>query len=71
MAEYGEIGEEDLQELLNVKRTRVYPVARQMMAQELIESSAETPQTVPHGVWEMRLRSAKDAIELEKQRRLW
>lgn len=50
MAEYGEIGEEDLQELLNVKRTRVYPVARQMMAQELIESSAETPQTVPHGV---------------------
>ena len=40
MAEYGEIGEEALKELLNVKRTCAYLVARQMMAQRLIEGSS-------------------------------
>ena len=39
MAEFGEMGKEALKELLNVKRTRACPVARQMMAKELIESS--------------------------------
>ena len=39
MAEYGEIGEEALKELLNVKRTRACPVACQMMERGLIESS--------------------------------
>lgn len=39
LAEYGEMGEEELQELLNVKRTRAYLVARQIMEQGLIESS--------------------------------
>ena len=33
LAEYGEMGEEELQELLNVKRTRAYLVARQIMEQ--------------------------------------
>lgn len=39
LSEYGEIGDEELQELLNVKRTRAYLVARQMMEQGLIKSS--------------------------------
>ena len=37
LSEYGEIGEEELQELLNVKRTRAYLIARQMIEQGLIE----------------------------------
>ncbi len=36
LLEYGEIGEEGLQELLNVKRTRAYLVARQMCEAGLI-----------------------------------
>lgn len=36
LADYGEIGEEELQELLNVKRTRAYLVARQMCEADLI-----------------------------------
>ncbi|MDE5933126.1 MAG: putative DNA binding domain-containing protein [Lachnospiraceae bacterium] len=36
LAEYGEIGEEELQELLNVKRTRAYLVARQLCEADLI-----------------------------------
>lgn len=36
LSEYGEIGEEGLQELLNVKRTRAYLVARQMCETGLI-----------------------------------
>lgn len=36
LSEYGEIGEEELQELLNVKRTRAYLVARQMCEADLI-----------------------------------
>lgn len=36
LSEYGEIGEEELQELLNVKRTRAYLVARQMCEAGLI-----------------------------------
>lgn len=39
ISEYGEIGDEELQELLNVKRTRAYLVARKMMEQGLIKSS--------------------------------
>lgn len=39
LSEYGEIGEEELQELLNVKRTRAYIIARQMIEQGLIECS--------------------------------
>ncbi len=39
LSEYGEIGEEELQELLNVKRTRAYLIARQMIEQGLIECS--------------------------------
>lgn len=39
LAEYGEIGDEELQELLNVKRTRAYLIARQMLDQGLIESN--------------------------------
>ena len=39
LSEYGEIGDEELQDLLNVKRTRAYLVARQMMEQGLIKSS--------------------------------
>lgn len=36
LSDYGEIGEEELQELLNVKRTRAYLVARQMCEADLI-----------------------------------
>ena len=36
LSEYGEIGEEELQELLNVKRTRAYLVARQMCEADMI-----------------------------------
>ncbi len=36
LREYGEISEEELQELLNVKRTRAYLVARQMCEADLI-----------------------------------
>lgn len=36
LADYGEIGEEELQDLLNVKRTRAYLVARQMCEADLI-----------------------------------
>jgi len=36
LAEYGEIGDEELQELLNVKRTRAYLVVRQMCEADLI-----------------------------------
>lgn len=36
LSEYGEIGEEELQELLNVKCTRAYLIARQMLEQRLI-----------------------------------
>lgn len=39
LSEYGEIGDEELQDLLNVKRTRAYIVARQMVEQGLIKSS--------------------------------
>lgn len=39
LAEYKEMGDEELQELLNVKRTRAYLVARQMIEQGLITSS--------------------------------
>ena len=39
LSEYGEAGEEELQELLNVKRTRAYLVTRQMTEAGLIESS--------------------------------
>ena len=39
LSEYGEIGDEELQDLLNVKRTRAYLVARQMIEQGLIKSS--------------------------------
>ena len=39
LSEYGEIGEEELQELLNVKRTRAYIIAGQMIEQGLIECS--------------------------------
>lgn len=37
LAEYGEMGDEDLQELLNVKKTRAYLLARQMNENGLIE----------------------------------
>lgn len=36
LSEYGEMGDEDLQDLLNVKRTRAYLVARQMLENGLI-----------------------------------
>lgn len=39
LSEYGEIGDEELQDLLNIKRTRAYLVARQMIEQGLIKSS--------------------------------
>lgn len=39
LSEYGELGEEELQELLNVKRTRAYLVARQMCEADLIVAS--------------------------------
>lgn len=37
LAEYGEMTDEDLQELLNVKKTRAYLLARQMNENDLIE----------------------------------
>ena len=37
LAEYGEMTDEDLQELLNVKKTRAYLLARQMSENGLIE----------------------------------
>ena len=36
LAEYGEMTDEDLQELLNVKKTRAYLIARQMSENGLI-----------------------------------
>ena len=36
-AEYGEMNDDDLQELLNVKKTRAYLLARQMNENGLIE----------------------------------
>lgn len=39
LAEYGEMTDEDLQELLNVKRTRAYLIARQMMEAGLLTSA--------------------------------
>lgn len=37
LAEYGEMTDEDLQKLLNVKKTRAYLLARQMNENGLIE----------------------------------
>ena len=37
LAEYGEMTDEDLQELLNVKKTRAYLLARQMQENGMIE----------------------------------
>ncbi len=37
LAEYGEMSEEDLQELLSIKKTRAYVLAKQMCEYELIE----------------------------------
>ncbi len=37
LEEYGEVGDDDLQELLNIKRTRVYLLTRQMSEAGLIE----------------------------------
>ncbi len=37
LAEYGAITEEELQELLNVKKTRAYRIARQMNEEDLIK----------------------------------
>ena len=37
LAEYGEMTDEDLQELLNVKKTRAYLLARQMNENGLID----------------------------------
>ena len=37
LAEYGEMTVEDLQELLNIKKTRAYLLARQMHENELID----------------------------------
>ena len=37
LAEYGEMADEDLQELLNIKKTRAYLLARQMHENELID----------------------------------
>ena len=37
LAEYGEMTDEDLQELLNIKKTRAYLLARQMHENELID----------------------------------
>lgn len=37
LAEYGEMTDEDLQELLNVKKTRAYLLARQMQENGLID----------------------------------
>lgn len=41
LAEYGEMTDEDLQELLNVKKTRAYLLARQMHENGLIEIVGE------------------------------
>ena len=37
LTEYGEMTDEDLQELLNIKKTRAYLLARQMHENELID----------------------------------
>ena len=37
LAEYGEMTDEDLQELLNIKKTRAYLLARQMNENDLME----------------------------------
>lgn len=37
LAEYGEMTDEDLQELLNIKKTRAYLLARQMNESGLID----------------------------------
>lgn len=37
LAEYGEMSDEDLQELLNIKKTRSYLLSRQMNESGLIE----------------------------------
>lgn len=37
LAEYGEMTDEDLQELLNIKKTRAYLLARQIHENELID----------------------------------
>ena len=37
LAEYGEMTDGDLQELLNIKKTRAYLLARQMHENELID----------------------------------
>ena len=37
LAEYGEMSDEDLQELLNIKKTRAYLLSRQMSEMGLIE----------------------------------
>ena len=37
LAEYGEMSDEDLQELLNIKKTRAYLLSRQMSEMDLIE----------------------------------
>lgn len=37
LAEYGEMSDEDLQELLNIKKTRAYLLTRQMSEEKLIE----------------------------------
>ena len=37
LAEYGEMTDEDMQELLNIKKTRAYLLARQMNENELID----------------------------------
>ena len=37
LAEYGEMTDQDLQELLNIKKTRAYLLARQMHENGLIE----------------------------------
>jgi len=50
LAEYGELGEEELQELLNVKKTRAYVLARQMSEAGLITVTgrgAEKKYTLP------------------------
>ena len=37
LSEYGEMSDEDLQELLNIKKTRAYLLARQMNEDGLID----------------------------------
>ena len=36
LSDYGEMGDEDIQDILNVKRTRAYMIARQMIDMGLI-----------------------------------